>query len=184
MSSARILYLLSGSIACYKSCHVISRLVQAGHEVQTICTSGASRFIGPATLEGLTGRPVLADVFEPGHMIAHIHLARWADLVVLAPASASAINRLSQGLAEDLVGALFLAHDWKKPFMLAPAMNEAMLKHPATQESLERLSRWGVRVLPTASGHQACGTDGEGRFLEPEQLLSYIEEALKIPCES
>lgn len=178
MSGAKILFKLSGSIACYKSCQVISGLVQGGHEVQTACTAGALRFIGAATLEGLTGRPVLVDPFEPGRMMAHIHVARWADLAILAPASANTINRLAHGLASDMVGALYLAYDRSKPYLLAPAMNEAMLEHPVTRESLERLSSWGVRILPTGLGNQACGTVGQGRLLEPEQILMLIEEAL------
>lgn len=179
MSSAKILYNLSGSIACFKSCMVISQLVQRGYQVQTACTAGALQFIGSATLEGLTGRPVLVDPFEPGRMMDHIHVARWADLAILAPASANTINRLANGLASDMVGTLFLAFDRTKPYLLAPAMNEAMLAHPATRESLERLAGWGVQVLPTASGHQACGTTGQGRLLEPEQILALIEAALQ-----
>lgn len=179
MSGADILYMLSGSIACYKSCQVISRLVQQGHRVQTACTAGALRFIGPATLEGLTGRSVLVDPFEPGHMGDHIQVARRCQLAILAPASAHTINRLAHGLASDMVGTLFLAYERPKPFLLAPAMNEAMLLHPATQESLARLASWGVQVLPSDRGMQACGTVGEGRLLEPEQLLQRIEEAME-----
>ena len=114
----KILFELSGSIAACKACTVISRLVQDGHEVQTIATEAALRFVGPATLEGLTGRPVRSDMWAAGTALDHLNLAKWADLVVLCPATAHTINRLAAGLADDLVGALFLAHDRRKPFLV------------------------------------------------------------------
>jgi len=178
MCAARILFELSGSIAAWKACAVISRLVQDGHEVQTIATRAALQFIGPATLEGLTGRPVRSDLWDRGTAMDHINLVKWADLVVVCPATANTINRLAAGLADDLVGALFLAHDWSKPFLLAPAMNPAMWAHPATQAGVARLSGWGVKVLPVARGRLACGDEGEGRMIEPEEILATIRAAL------
>ena len=96
MRAKRVLFQLSGSIAAYKACSLISRLVQEGREVQVACTQGALQFVGSATLEGLTGRPVFSDVYERGRMMDHIHLAKWADVAILCPASADAINRLSE----------------------------------------------------------------------------------------
>ncbi|MCM2279696.1 MAG: flavoprotein [Oligoflexia bacterium] len=178
MSKSKILFQLSGSIACYKACQVISRLVQDGHEVQPVCTQGALRFIGAATLEGLTGKPVFSDTFTSGRMLDHVNLAKWADLAILCPASADVINRLAVGNASDCVGSLFLAWDLKKPYLVAPAMNQQMMAHPATQESLSKLASWKVHILGTGSGYQACGDIGPGRLLEPEQLLEAIRKAI------
>ncbi|HEX4924910.1 MAG TPA: flavoprotein [Bdellovibrionales bacterium] len=176
-SRSKILFQLTGSIACYKACQVISRLVQNGFEVQTVCTASALQFVGPATLEGLTGRPVFSDVYEHGRMMDHIQLAKWAELAIVAPASANTINSLAAGLAQDAVGALFLAYDLKKPYLIAPAMNSQMLAHPATQASLSKLRAWGVNVLETDSGNLACGDVGEGRLLEPEKIFASIQAA-------
>ena len=172
---SRVLFALSGSISCYKACHAISRLVQAKVEVQTVVTAGALRFIGAATLEGLTGRAPFADLWTPGRAMEHIDVARWADLAVLAPASANTLNRLSAGLADDPLGALFLAWELKcKPWWVAPAMNSVMLEHPSTQASLARLAGMGVRVLPSEDGTLACGEIGPGRLLDPDTLVRHI----------
>jgi len=171
----RLLFFLTGSISCYKACFAISRLVQAGVEVRTVATPAALQFVGKATLEGLTGQPVASDMWEPGRAMEHINLARWADLALVAPATANTINRLANGLADDLVGSLFLAWEiQKKPWWIAPAMNVAMFEHPLTQASLAKLGGLGVRVLPTGSGPLACGEEGAGRLLEPEQLVLQV----------
>lgn len=171
----RLLFLLSGSISCYKACHAISRLAQAKIEVQTVATAGALRFVGAATLEGLTGRPPLTDMWESGCAMSHIDLARWADLALLCPASANTLNRLAAGLADDPVGALFLAWELKKkPWWVAPAMNSAMLAHPATQASIQKLETMGVRVLPPDSGALACGEIGAGRLMEPDTIVTHV----------
>jgi phosphopantothenoylcysteine synthetase/decarboxylase len=176
---SKILFQLSGSIAAYKACAAISKLVQAGHEVQTAASKGALEFIGSATLEGLTGKPVFSDVFEHGRAMDHIWLARWADLAIVCPASASLINRLAAGVGDDALSTLFLCYELQsKPYLLAPAMNHQMLAHPATRASLEKLQSWGVKVLGTGSGHQACGEVGEGRLLEPEEIVRWIEQEL------
>ncbi len=177
MSKFRILFQLSGSIACYKSCAIISKLVQDGHEVQTASTANALKFVGGATLSGLTGKPVFNDIFEAGRTMDHIILAKWADLAVLCPATAHTINQLANGLASDCIGTLFLAYDLKKPYLIAPAMNQEMYNHPATQSSLKKLQNWGVQVLPTDFGHQACGDLGPGRLLNPDAIYEKIMEA-------
>lgn len=171
----RLLCLLSGSISCYKACFAISRLAQAGIEIQTVATPAALQFVGRATLEGLTGRPVFTDLWEPGRAMDHIDLARWADLALVAPATANTINRLAAGLADDPIGTLFLAWELdKKPWWVAPAMNAAMLAHPTTQAALQKLDALGIRVLPTGQGALACGEEGAGRLLEPEQLVMQV----------
>ncbi|MGZ3699208.1 MAG: flavoprotein [Bdellovibrionota bacterium] len=175
----KILFQLSGSIACFKACQVLSRLVQEGAEVRVAATSGALRFVGLATLEGLSGSRVFHDAFEEGRQMDHIHLAKWADLAVLAPASASCINRLAAGIGQDAVSTLFLAWDLRrKPYLVAPAMNQEMRRHPATEASLEKLHTYGVKILPSPDGHQACGDVGPGRLAEPETILAEIRAAL------
>ena len=134
--------------------------------------------MGEATLEGLTGRKVHTSTFESGRYMSHIHLVRWPDLILLAPATANTINKLSAGLGDDLVTTLFLAHDFKKPYLIAPAMNQTMFAHPSTQASLRKLAEWGVEILPTGTGALACGENGEGRMLEPAEILSVIHSAL------
>jgi phosphopantothenoylcysteine decarboxylase/phosphopantothenate--cysteine ligase len=177
--SPNVLFLLSGSIACYKACGVISRLTQSGVTVQTVATPAALNFIGAATLEGLSGRPVFRDLWETGRALDHIELARAADLALVCPATANTVNRLAAGLADDPVGALFLAWELKKkPWWLAPAMNHRMWQHPATVASLEKLRDWGVRVLDPIEGPHACGESGPGRLAEPEQIAAEVLAAL------
>jgi phosphopantothenoylcysteine decarboxylase/phosphopantothenate--cysteine ligase len=180
-----VLFQLSGSIAAYKACHVVSRLVQAGCAVQTVATRAALEFIGPATLEGLTGRPVAIDTFTPGSMMDHIYLVRRADLVVLCPATANTINRLAAGNADDLIGTMFLAFDFRVPYVVVPAMNAAMYEHPATTASIDRLRGWGVEFIDPSSGSLACGEIGPGRLAEPddvvEELLSRVRSSPGAP---
>ena len=179
MSRGNVLFLLSGSIACYKACTVVSRLAQAGVTVQTAATPAALRFVGRATLEGLSGRPVFSDLWEEGRALDHIELARAADLALVCPAPANTITRLSAGLAGDPVTTLFLAWELKtKPWWIAPAMNARMWEHPATVESLARLRAWGVRVLDPAEGPHACREDGPGRLADPEGIASEVLAAL------
>ena len=175
MSRGSILFLLSGSIACYKACAAISRLAQAGVNVQTVATPAALRFVGAATLEGLSGRPVFTDLFEQGRALDHIELARAADLAIVCPATANTINRLAHGLADDPIGALFLAWEMKqKPWWVAPAMNGYMWDHPATEASLAKLRDWGVRVLDPVDGAHACGEIGPGRLMESDQIVTEV----------
>ncbi len=181
MFRSNLLFVFTGSIAAYKACEVVSQLVQRGHAVRCVATKSAREFIGPATLEGLTGSPVAHDLFENGRALDHINLTRWTDLVVVCPATANTINRLAAGLADDLPGALFLAHDRAKPWLMAPAMNPAMWSHPATQAAVVKLTSWGVRFLPVGEGRTACGETGEGRLAEPAAIVSAIEAALVRP---
>ena len=178
MSKYKILFKISGSIAAYKSAYVISKLVQNGFEVKTVATESALQFVGKATLEGLTGYPVYADSFADGEMMSHINLMKWADLIILCPASANTINKLANGIGDNLLTSLFLAFDWTKPYLIVPAMNTNMFDHPATQSSLKKLNEWGVKILPTAEGYLACGDTGRGKLLEPDEIYEYILLAL------
>ena len=177
MSKGKILFQLSGSIACFKAAAVISKLVQDGFELETVATRGALEFIGRATIEGLTGRPVHTDVFQAGAYMDHIRLAKWADVTILCPASANSIAKLANGIADDLVSTLFLAHDLQRPYIIAPAMNAVMFDHPATRKNLQTLREMGVRVLESGQGHLACGDVGSGRLLESEEILQTLRAA-------
>ena len=175
-----ILFKLSGSIACYKACHVISKLVKENFKVQVACTPSTLNFVGIATLEGLSGRSVFHDIYEREKVMDHIELARWADLTILCPATANVINKMACGIADDAVTTLFLAYDFKKPYLIAPAMNHSMLKHPATQKSMNQLKQWNITVLETDFGHQACGETGEGRLLEPDLIFDEVFKQLSL----
>jgi phosphopantothenoylcysteine decarboxylase/phosphopantothenate--cysteine ligase len=180
MREPQILFLLTGSIACFKACELISRLVKRGVAVQSVASEGALRFVGAATLEGLTGRPPLVDLYQSGRAMDHINLARWADAALLCPATANSLNRLAAGLADDAIGALFLA--WEiavKPWLIAPAMNATMWEHPATAASRRRLADYGARLLPVGDGRLACGESGEGRLLEVAEIESELMKALE-----
>ncbi|HET8691404.1 MAG TPA: flavoprotein [Steroidobacteraceae bacterium] len=175
-----VLFQFTGSIACFKACDLLSRLSKRGLAVQTVATAGALRFVGAATLEGVTGRPPFTDLYEPGRTMDHIRLARWADLALLCPATAHSMNRLAAGLADDAVGALYLAWEIKaKPYLIAPAMNATMWDHPASRAARDVLSAHGARILPVGDGRLACGEQGEGRLLEVDALEHYVIEALE-----
>lgn len=179
-SRSKILFKLTGSIACFKAAALISKLVQNNFEVQTVASSSALKFIGEATLEGLTGRKVLTDTFATGDLMGHINWAKWADLTVIYPATANTVNKLANGIGEDLISTLFLAHSFKTPYLVAPAMNTKMLEHPATQESLKRLRSYGVEILEPGAGSLACGETGAGRLIEPDEAIKEIAKYLAV----
>jgi phosphopantothenoylcysteine decarboxylase/phosphopantothenate--cysteine ligase len=175
-----ILFQLTGSIACFKACDLLSRLSKGGFAVQTVASAGALRFVGAATLEGITGRPPFTDLYEAGRTMDHIRLARWADLALLCPATANSMNRLAAGLADDAIGALFLAWEIRaRPYLVAPAMNATMWDHPATRAAREALAGHGARILPVGDGRLACGEQGEGRLLEVDALEQHVTAALE-----
>jgi phosphopantothenoylcysteine decarboxylase / phosphopantothenate---cysteine ligase len=179
----RVLVLMSGSIAAFKVVQLVSRLVQApvGAEVEVVMTSAARAFIGEASLEGLTGRRVRSDTFAAGDHMDHIRLVRWADIVLAAPCTANTLNKLALGIGDDLVGTLFLAHDFSKPWLIAPAMNTRMYEHPTTRGSLDRLRGMGCTIVEGGSGALACGEIGAGRLAEPEVLLEAVLRAAQRP---
>jgi phosphopantothenoylcysteine decarboxylase/phosphopantothenate--cysteine ligase len=177
-SSKKILFIFTGSIAAYKAVTLVSRLVQRGYDVECVLTKSALKFIGRATIEGLTGKPVHTDLFDADNIMGHIHLIRDAGAVIVAPATANFINKMAHGIADDLATTLFLAHDFKKPFIVAPAMNTKMYEHPLTQASINRLNEIGVTILETGSGILACGEVGYGKLLDPEIMIVEIEKIL------
>ncbi|WP_318721514.1 flavoprotein [Treponema sp.] len=172
-----ILIYVSGSISCFKSCSLISLLTKNGYDVRVIASRDALNFVGRASFEGLTHHKIHTDMFNDEFEIPHIELAqRWADLIFAYPASADCINRLANGLADDLFGAVCLANNYKKPLWIAPAMNTNMFLHPSVQESLQKLKSWGTVILESPEGHLACGQDGKGRLLEPQDAFNIIED--------
>jgi phosphopantothenoylcysteine decarboxylase / phosphopantothenate---cysteine ligase len=172
----KILIGISGSIAAYKACELISNLKKQKAEVRVIASDSALQFIGKASLEGLSGEPVLTSDFSEGHMMDHIHLTKWADIFVIAPATAQTLNSLSSGTGHGILTSSFLAWDLTKPMIVAPAMNTLMLAHPTTQDSLKKLKEMGVEIMDTDSGQLACGDVGLGRLIAPEKIVERLKE--------
>jgi phosphopantothenoylcysteine decarboxylase/phosphopantothenate--cysteine ligase len=179
LHSKRILLGVSGGIAAYKSADLVRRLREAGAQVRVVMTRSAVEFVQPLTFQALSGNPVRSELWDPDAEAAmgHIELARWADAVLIAPASANTMARLALGIADDLLSTLCLACE--APIAVAPAMNRVMWANPATQANRQRLIERGVRVLGPASGDQACGEQGEGRMLEPVELAGAMSELFR-----
>ncbi len=178
MQGKHILLGVSGSIAAYKAAELVRLLRSGGAEVQVVMTAAATEFITPLTLQALSGREVRQELFHSVHEAAmgHITLARWADMVVVAPASADLIARLSVGMADDLLTTICLAT--QAPVVIAPAMNRLMWSDAATQENVQTLRQRGVQLWGPAEGDQACGEVGPGRMLEPEEICSRSRDLL------
>ena len=165
---------LSGGIACYKAAELTRALVKAGATVQVVMTQAAEQFITAVTMQALSNRPVYRSQWDgrEANNMAHINLSRGADAVLVAPASADFMARLVQGRADDLLSLLCLARPVERcPLLIAPAMNREMWAHPATQRNAAQLKADGALILGPASGDQACGEVGDGRMLEPDELL-------------
>ncbi len=177
----KILFIFTGSIAVYKAVNVLSKFVQRGYDVECVLTASAQKFIGRSTIEGLTGKKVHVDLYDSDNVMSHIHLIRDADAVLVAPATANFINKIASGFADDLAATLFMAHDFQKPFIIAPAMNTKMYQHPQTQQSVKHLREMGVTILEAGSGILACGEIGYGKLLEPEAMLTEIDKILALP---
>ncbi|HMW70763.1 MAG TPA: bifunctional phosphopantothenoylcysteine decarboxylase/phosphopantothenate--cysteine ligase CoaBC [Cellvibrionaceae bacterium] len=169
-----ILLGISGGIAAYKAAELTRLLKKHGAQVRVVMTPAAQEFITPLTLQALSGEPVHTELLNPAAEAAmgHIELARWADAIVIAPASADVLARLSAGMANDLLTTLCLAST--APLFLAPAMNQAMWRHPATQANCAQLQARGTYLLGPAEGEQACGDTGPGRMLEPSAIVAHL----------
>ncbi|MGE0801430.1 MAG: bifunctional phosphopantothenoylcysteine decarboxylase/phosphopantothenate--cysteine ligase CoaBC [Lautropia sp.] len=178
LAGRRLLLGVSGGVAAYKAAQLVRDLQRAGATVQVVMTEAATRFVGPATFQALSGKPVFDDAWDRrvDDNMAHIELSRGADAIVIAPASADRIAKLAHGLCDDLLSTLCVARDI--PLLIAPAMNRQMWAHPATQRNVAQLKADGVAVLGPGSGDQACGEVGDGRMLEPleivEELAAYF----------
>jgi phosphopantothenoylcysteine decarboxylase/phosphopantothenate--cysteine ligase len=170
----RVLLGVTGGIAAYKAPELVRRLIDAGAEVQVVMTRAAREFVSPITFQAVSGRPVRSELWDESAEAAmgHIELARWADVVIVAPATANFLASYAQGFANDLLSTLCLATT--APVAVVPAMNQAMWTHPAVQANQALLASRGVRVLGPASGEQACGDTGPGRMLEPTDIVQAL----------
>lgn len=186
----KILLGISGGIAAYKSIELIRRLNDSGAEVRVVMTKAATEFVTPLTFEAISGNPVHVEMFGPriNSAIEHVELARWADLIVIAPATANIMAKLSHGIADDLLSTVCLALT-DIDLAVAPAMNLGMWKNPATQQNIEILRERGVKIWGPAEGFQACGEIGSGRMIEAAELADHVkshfvpeikEDALKV----
>ena len=170
-----ILLGITGGIAAYKSASFARLLIKNGYDVRVMMTASAQAFITPLTLQALTGNPVHIDLLDESAELGmgHIELAKWADLLIIAPATANTIAKLAMGIADDLLTTVCLATT--APILVAPAMNQQMWQHPSVKLNLQTLTDYDYEIIQPASGEQACGDIGEGRLPEPEQLLEYVQ---------
>ena len=170
-----ILLGITGGIAAYKSASFARLLIKSGYDVRVIMTASAQAFITPLTLQALTGNQVHIDLLDETAELGmgHIELAKWADLLIIAPATANTIAKLAMGIADDLLTTVCLATT--APILVAPAMNQQMWQHPSVKLNLQTLTDYDYEIIQPGSGEQACGDIGEGRLPEPEQLLEYVQ---------
>lgn len=175
LQGKKIILGVTGSIAAYKAAALIRLLVKEGAEVQVIMTASAASFITPLTLSTLSRRPVLTDLSDAHQWNNHVLLGRWADLMLLAPASANTLAKMTAGLCDNLLLATYLSASC--PVVIAPAMDSDMWSHPATRANLRALTARGHRVLGVGSGELASGLRGEGRLLEPEEIVHALQQA-------
>ncbi|WP_162047411.1 bifunctional phosphopantothenoylcysteine decarboxylase/phosphopantothenate--cysteine ligase CoaBC [Vibrio taketomensis] len=175
LAGKKILLGISGGIAAYKCAELTRRLIERGAQVQVVMTKAAKEFITPLTMQAVSGRPVSDSLLDPAAeaSMGHIELAKWADLVLLAPATADLIARMAAGMGNDLLTTLVLASD--APIVVSPAMNQQMYRNQATQGNIATLARRGMHIWGPAAGEQACGDVGPGRMLEPMQLVERCE---------
>jgi phosphopantothenoylcysteine decarboxylase / phosphopantothenate---cysteine ligase len=182
LADRRILLGVTGGIAAYKAAELLRRLQDAGAEVRVVMTRHAGEFVTPMTFQALSGHPVRDALFDPAHEAAmgHIELARWPDLIVVAPCSANTLAKAALGLADNLLTTLLVATD--KPVMIAPAMNRLMWAHPATQAHAATLAARGVTLVGPGDGIQACGEIGAGRMSEPNAIRDAVIALLASPA--
>jgi phosphopantothenoylcysteine decarboxylase / phosphopantothenate---cysteine ligase len=179
MEKKKILLAVSGGIAAYKAAPVASKLYQSGYEVKVILTESAQKFITPLTFQTLTRQAVYTDTFEEKEpaVVSHIDIADWADLVLIAPATANVIGKLANGIADDMLSTTLLAT--KADVLIAPAMNVNMFNHPAVKKNMETLAEFGWRFIEPNEGLLACGWIGKGRLAEPEELINAVHMYFK-----
>ncbi|OKL37187.1 bifunctional phosphopantothenoylcysteine decarboxylase/phosphopantothenate--cysteine ligase CoaBC [Domibacillus mangrovi] len=176
MNGKHILLCVSGGIAVYKAAALTSKLKQAGAEVKVVMTESAQQFVTPITFQALSGQPVYTDTFDEKDpmKIAHIDIADWADLVIVAPATANMIAKMANGIGDDMVSTVLLAGT--APRWIAPAMNVHMHAHPAVQNNMNTLKSFGYRFIEPGEGYLACGYTGKGRLEEPEVIVALVAD--------
>ncbi len=178
----RVLLVVTGGVAAFKAASLARMMIDAHARVRAMMTGPSLRFLGANTLSAITGRPVITDLFDDGHSVSpHTEAADWADLVVVAPATAASLSRLAHGLSSDVVTATVLASSC--PVLVAPAMHTAMWEHPATRRNVSTLKADGVKILGPVSGRLAGGERGLGRMMEPDDLFSAIEGMWEAPMQ-
>jgi phosphopantothenoylcysteine decarboxylase/phosphopantothenate--cysteine ligase len=182
LDGLKVLLGVSGGIAAYKAVDLASKMTSAGAHVRAVMTENALRLVGAKSFEAVTGEPVYTSMWEGGvvsesgesnHKIGHIGLADWADVVVVAPATANIIGKFANGICDDLLSTVLCAC-WARPMVFAPAMNEKMWTNPAVQENVKALGRMGVELIGPQRGRLACGEDGVGRMAEPQEILEAV----------
>jgi phosphopantothenoylcysteine decarboxylase/phosphopantothenate--cysteine ligase len=181
LHNRRILLIISGGIAAYKSLDFIRRLREAGAQVRCVLTKGGAQFVTPLSLAALSAEKVYSDLFSltDESEMGHIRLSREADLIIVAPASANLIAKMAQGLADDLASTILLASN--KPVLIAPAMNGMMWENAATKDNVAALIRRGIKIIGPAKGAMACGEEGEGRMMEPDEILAATRDHFSTP---
>lgn len=179
LTGKKIVLGVSGGIAAYKAAALTSKLVQSGAEVKVIMTPSAKNFVAPTTFQALSRQPVYTDTFDEqdASQIQHIDVADWADLILLAPATANLIGKLANGLADDMLSTTLLATE--APVYIAPAMNVHMYSHPAVMKNMKQLDAWGFRFIEPGEGYLACGYVGKGRLEEPLTIVQVLEDQMK-----
>jgi phosphopantothenoylcysteine decarboxylase/phosphopantothenate--cysteine ligase len=181
LKGASVIVAVTGGIAAYKTCWLVSRLAQAGAEVTVLMTQDATRFVTPLTFQALSGKPVYTSQWEhvENKDPQHIGLARRADLAIVAPCTMNTMAKIAHGIADDIVTVVLSAIDRSKtPVLLAPAMNEAMWDQPSTQRNAKQLIADGFELIGPAEGWQACRTVGAGRMVEPDHLLDEVAKRI------
>ena len=173
LQGKKIILAITGSIAAYKTPQLVRLLVKAGAEVQVVMTGAAADFVSPLALATVSRREVFSSVSNGGHWNNHVHLGRWADVLLVAPCSANSMAKMAQGLCDNMVMAVYLSAPC--PVLIAPAMDEDMWLHPATKANLATLQSYGHQVIPVAHGELASGIIGAGRMAEPEEIQHYLE---------
>ncbi len=176
LKGKKIVLGITGSIAAYKSCLIIRQLVKAGAEVQVVITPAGKEFITPITLSALTSKPVISDFFSQrdGTWHSHVSLGLWADAMLIAPATASTIGKMANGVADNMLITTYLS--MKAPVFVAPAMDLDMFAHPTTQQNLNRLRSFGNHIIEPASGELASHLEGKGRMEEPENIVKVLDD--------
>ncbi len=174
LKGKKILLGITGSIAAYKSVIFVRFLVKAGAEVKVIMTEGAKDFVSPLTFATLSKNKVLFNLFDEDTWVNHVMLGRWADVMLVAPASCNTLAKMANGICDNLLLAVYLSS--QAPVLIAPAMDEDMWHHPATKKNVETLQQYGNAFLPVNNGELASGLKGEGRMAEPEEMIQYLEE--------
>ena len=176
LKGKKIVLGITGSIAAYKSCLIIRALIKKGAEVQVVITPSGKEFITPQTLSTLTGKPVVSEFFDrrDGSWHSHVSLGMWADAMLIAPATASTIGKMANGIADNMLITTYLS--MKAPVFVAPAMDLDMFAHPSTQKNLETLRSYGNYIIEPASGELASHLEGKGRMEEPDNIIKVLED--------